>query len=395
MCMRAICPMLNCRDSDVADNLESAGADTANERVLLRAQATPGATIDRSVVDNDISSDLIAQVKAAYAAGRILAIRGGGTKCWWVEELDREVLDTTPHSGIVSYEPTELVLTARAGTRLADVVAALDSAGQALPFEPPMFGANATLGGAVACGVSGPRRPWGGAVRDAVLGVELINGAAERLTFGGQVMKNVAGYDVSRLMVGARGTLGVLTQISVKVLPKAECEVTCVLQLERDAALARVVEWNRSPLPLSATCHVVDRLSVRLSGAHAAVEEAATRIGGVRSDDSAEFWCALRDQRSAFFDGAGELWRFSLPHAARMPRCSGEWLIEWAGAQRWLRSATPLGDRPFVEASALGGHAQRWRPSWQATPLPAAQRELQMRLQHAFDPRGVFGAGRL
>ena len=375
---------------------------------LPDVRAASGIVDDRG----DCADELAERVRQAHDARTSLAILGGGTKRATGRQFSGDPLDVTRHNGIVSYEPAELVLTARAGTRLADVTAVLAAAGQMLAFEPPAFGAGATVGGTVACGISGPRRPWGGAVRDAVLGVELINGAGERLKFGGQVMKNVAGYDVSRLMAGARGVLGVMTQVSVKVLPMPEVETTCVLTLDQDAALARVVAWNRSALPLSATCHVDGQLFVRLSGAAAAVQEAAVGIGGEQVAASDDFWSAAREQRMAFFDAneagdcAGGLWRFSLPHAARMPCFAGDWLVEWAGAQRWLRACAPVGGAAtsagapaagaeFVAAAAaLGGHVQRWRPQWWEPQLGGPQRELQTRLQAAFDPRGIFNPGR-
>ena len=343
----------------------------------------------------DLCEALAAQVRQAYDGRVPLWIRGGGTKRHLAPPCAGEPLDVARHHGIVSYEPSELVLTARAGTPLAVVEAVLAAAGQMLPFEPPAFGAAATLGGTIACGSAGPRRPWGGAVRDAVLGVQMINGAGERLTFGGQVMKNVAGYDVSRLMAGARGVLGVLTQVSVKVLPRAETEVTCVLSLDRQAALAKVVAWNRSPLPLSATCHVDGLLSVRLSGADVAVRAAAASSGGDHLAHGPAFWHGLKEQTLPFFAAGAELWRYSLPHAAPMPRAAGAWLIEWAGAQRWLCRAAAAGAEeaaPAAEAASLGGHAQRWRHAWWETPPGAAQSAVQARLKLAFDPRGIFNA---
>ena len=270
-------------------------------------------------------------------------IRAGGTRAFHGRRVDGETLDVSAHRGVVAWEPAELVLTARAGTPLAGIEALLASGGQMLAFEPPRFGPASTLGGAIATAMSGPRRPYAGAARDFVLGVRCVNGRGELLGFGGQVMKNVAGYDVSRLMCGACGTLGVLLEISLKVLPVPPCEIT--VEHACDAAQA-IVTMNRTagrPLPLSASSHDGERLRLRLSGAESAVSAAAAALGGDVVDDAAAYWNAVRDQSLAFFRAPGALWRLSVPPATPPLALGGEQFIEWGGALRWLRTARDAG----------------------------------------------------
>ena len=358
--------------------------------------------------------ELREQVLAARASGLRLRIHGGGSKhalCATAADAaatpaedaaarddGRRTLVTTAHHGVVAYEPSELVFTARAGTSLADAQALLAEHGQALPFEPPSFGPGATLGGMVACGWSGPARPWRGAVRDALLGVQMINGLGEVLRFGGQVMKNVAGYDLARLQAGAFGRLGVLTEVSLKVLPRPACSRTQMLELARDAALTRVVALQRGPEPITGSLHVDGRLYLRFAGNAAAVNAAADRCGGTCMDEAEAgvLWADVREHRLPFFaSGAGELWRLSLPHAAAYPGLVGEWCTEWAGAQRWLRTRSDAGIAPasvFTAAAAAGGHAERWQPARLQAAASTVRGELERRLAAAFDPDGVFAA---
>lgn len=329
-------------------------------------------------------------------------------------------MDTTPLCGIVSYEPTELVVTARAGTPLAELEALLAERKQCLAFEPPHYrygGGNATVGGMVAAGLSGPARASVGAVRDYVLGAKLLNGRAEHLTFGGQVMKNVAGYDVSRLMVGSMGLLGVITEVSLKVLPVAPAEATLVFELDQAEALAQLHRWGAQPLPLNASCWVKDAgknlLFVRLRGAVAAVASAVTRmtrdVPGHPMDNAQAMvdWQACRDHRLPFFveasDAAPDLWRLSLPQTA--PALDLPWaqLMEWHGAQRWLRApaaagaglrelaARYCGSATLFVASEVDGVQSEARFS----PLAPALRLIHERLKAEFDPAGIFDAGRL
>ncbi|MDO8320992.1 glycolate oxidase subunit GlcE [Rhodoferax sp.] len=362
------------------------------------------------------------QINTAAAQHTPLRIRGGGSKDFYGEALQGELLDTTAYRGIVSYEPSELVVTVRAGTPLAELEAALTEKGQCLAFEPPRFGpANGTCGGMVAAGLSGPARASVGGVRDYVLGVQLINGRGEQLIFGGQVMKNVAGYDVSRLMVGAMGTLGLLTDISLKVLPVAPAEATLVFELDQASALAQLHRWGAQPLPLNASCWVRDDtapntpelLFVRLRGAIAAVESACTRMltegPGNRMDNTqaGSDWSACRDLKLPFFTTpAAEsmaLWRLSLPQTAPVLDLPWPQLVEWHGGQRWLRAPESAREQLRQAASAVGGSASVFMAASDATtgtkncfsPLSPAIEQIHRRLKAEFDPAGIFNPGRL
>ena len=341
-----------------------------------------------------LEAEVVDRVQQAIAGRTPLSIRGGGSKAFYGRTCQDEVLDVAGHRGDIRYEPSELVFTARAGTPLVEIEALLVANNQMLPFEPPHFSPRATLGGMVAAGLSGPRRPWGGSVRDTVLGVKLINGRGEVLRLGGQVMKNVAGYDLSRLMVGALGTLGVLLEVSVKVLPFPAEERTRVFELDAASAAARQIAWGRLPLPLSATLVHGGRLFVRLSGGPQGVRAACASMGGEEAD--AAIWGAAREQTLAFFRTDQPLWRISLPPAA--PALPGEGLREWGGALRWLvsdESAEHIRQR----AAALGGHATLFRGHDGAAavfhPLPPALLALHQRVKQALDPDGLFNPGRL
>ncbi|MTW12549.1 glycolate oxidase subunit GlcE [Pseudoduganella eburnea] len=348
-----------------------------------------------------------ARIQAAGAEGMRLLLRGGGTKDWYGQNVVGDVFDTRAYAGVVEYEPSELVVTARCGTPLSEIEALLAQNGQMLAFEPPRFGAGSTIGGVVASGLSGPRRASAGAVRDFVLGAQLMDGRGELLSFGGQVMKNVAGYDVSRLLAGSLGTLGLITQVSLKVLPLPFCEATIRFELDEIAALRRMNEWAGQPLPVSATCWHNGVLTVRLSGAQAAVRAALARMGGEAVDDGATFWSALRDQRADFFataeGGAAEMWRLSVPSTASALVMRGEQLIEWGGAQRWLRVDRGVADDIRRVAAAAGGHATRYRVesadlgagAGAFHPLAPAIARIHERLKAAFDPAGIFNCGRM
>jgi glycolate oxidase FAD binding subunit len=380
---------------------------------------------------NTALDHLIDAVRAAAADGRTLRLRGGGSKDFWGAPLHGQVLDTRSHAGIVSYEPSELVVTVRAGTPLAELEAALAEKGQCLAFEPPHFdqdGRRATVGGMVAAGLSGPARASVGAVRDFVLGIRMINGKAEDLSFGGQVMKNVAGYDVSRLLVGSWGTLGLITEVSLKVLPLAPAEATlmCVGIGQKDA-LDLLHRWGAQPLPLNASAWVHDTtahpgdddLFVRLRGAVAAVESALTRM---RSDaqgrgarvtqmnhaEAAQDWRASGEQTLPFFEPPSPdacLWRLSVPQTAPVLDVPYAQYIEWQGAQRWLWAPASAAAQLRQAAQAVGGHATLFRASTSgadadnavgiSSPLDAAQARIQRQLQQQFDPYGVFATGRL
>lgn len=340
------------------------------------------------------------QIRAAMAAGTPLRIRGGGTKDWYGQAFAGEVLDTRGYSGIVDYEPTELVITARCGTPLVEIEAALAERHQFLAFEPPRFGPASTIGGVIASGLSGPRRANSGAVRDFVLGTKIMDVQGEVLRFGGQVMKNVAGYDVSRLMAGALGTLGLMLEHSVKVLPRPVCEATLRMEMSEPDALRRMNEWGGQPLPLSGSCWLDGVLTLRLSGAQAAVDAAVRMLGGQRVDGAGAFWDSLRDQTHAWFTGE-TLWRLSLPSTAPALALGGGQLIEWGGAQRWLKAAadSETAQRIRAAAAASGGHATLYRSADKSAgvfhPLAPALAAIHSRMKDAFDPSHIFNPGRL
>jgi glycolate oxidase FAD binding subunit len=338
------------------------------------------------------------RVRAAAADKQSLRIRGGGSKDWYGQRLEGEILDTRGYSGIVDYEPTELVITARCGTPLAEIEAVLAERNQMLAFEPPHFGEGATLGGAIAAGLAGPRRATSGGVRDFMLGAKLLDGKGDVLTFGGQVMKNVAGYDVSRMLAGSLGTLGLLLEVSVKVLPKPFAETTLCLELPEGEAIRKLNAWGGQPLPLSASCWHNGSLWLRLSGAQAAVDAAVRLIGGETMPNPACFWEELREQRLPFFGGEEALWRLSLPSTTDTLKLGGVQLIEWGGAQRWLRSDR---DAETIRAavSAVGGHATLFRGGDKSVvvfqPLQPAVARIHERLKNSFDPAHIFNPGRL
>ncbi len=346
--------------------------------------------------DADISQPLREAVASAAGKRTPLTITGSGSKRFYTGQAEGKPLDVTGHRGIVSYEPTELVVTARAGTPLAEVEAALAEKGQMLGFEPPYFGPAATLGGTIACGFSGPRRPYAGSARDFVLGTRIINGRGEVLKFGGEVMKNVAGYDVSRLMVGALGTLGVLLEVSLKVLPIPAQEITLCFEMPADKAINAMNAWAAQPLPLSAACHLGDTLYMRLSGTEPGVRAAQARLGGEIVEKGAEFWRELREHQRGFFRNAVPLWRLSVPPATPPIDLPGQWLIDWGGAQRWLKSDAPA-DAIHARAENAGGYASLFRDEKMngvtSRPLPATLATLHRNLKLAFDPDGLMNRG--
>jgi len=347
---------------------------------------------------NEALKGFVERVTAAAASGAAIRLHGGGTKDFYGNELAGEPFDTRAYAGIVTYEPSELVVTARCGTPLAELEAALAANDQMLPFEPPHFGAGATLGGCVAAGLSGPRRASAGALRDFVLGARLLDGRGRVLSFGGQVMKNVAGYDVSRLLAGSLGTLGVILEVSLKVLPRPAREASLRLEAPEDKAIEWMNQWGGKPLPVSATCLVNGELSVRLSGAAAAVRAAREMLGGEELPHAERFWLGLREQTNEAFSAEAPLWRLSLPSSTPPLRLAGTQLVEWGGALRWLASnAEP---RVIREAARrAGGHATLFRARDKSagafTPLPPAAARLHRDLKAAFDPAGIFNRGRL
>ena len=401
---------------------------------------------------DSVLGQLTDRVRAAAASGTPLRIRGGGSKDFYGQSLQGEVLDTTVLTGIVSYEPSELVVTARAGTPLRELEAVLAEQGQCLPFEPPHFAfqrehcqgignatgssltggvmteatgdatGHATVGGMVAAGLSGPARASVGGVRDYMLGVQLLNGRAEHLTFGGQVMKNVAGYDVSRLMAGSMGTLGLITDVSLKVLPIAPAEATLAFEMDQAKALAQLHRWGGQPLPLNASCWVhddaaaQDLLYVRLRGAIAAVESAtktmAQQAGGKRMDNAvaAPDWQACRDLRLPFFTNPPQpgmaLWRLSVAQTAPVLNLPWPQLVEWHGGLRWLWAPLEAAASVREAATRAGGNATVFVSSYAYSTRATAQFDafsalnspldaIHRRLKAEFDPVGIFNRGRL
>jgi glycolate oxidase FAD binding subunit len=341
------------------------------------------------------------RIRAAAAARAPLRIRGAGSKDFYGNAAAGEILDTRGHKGIVAYEPTELYVTARCGTPLAELERELDAQGQMLAFEPPRFGDGGTVGGMVASGLSGPRRMQAGALRDFVLGVRMVDGRGDDLRFGGRVIKNVAGYDVSRLLAGSLGTLGLIAEVTLKVLPQPAAELSLRFALAEADAIARLNQWAGRPLPVSASAWHDGVLTLRLSGAPAALAAARAALGGepVADIEAREFWDAVRDHTHGFF--RGPLWRIALPSTAPPLALAGDGFIEWNGALRWLR--TDAGAAAIrAAATDAGGHATLFRAGDDASaphaafaPLPAAFAALHRRVKQAFDPAGVLGPGRL
>ncbi|CAB3791235.1 hypothetical protein LMG28614_03258 [Paraburkholderia ultramafica] len=349
----------------------------------------------RDLISIDDSARLVEHVRSALAERKPLSIRGGGSKALLGRPVTGEELDTRSHRGIVSYDPSELVITARAGTPLAEMNAILDQAGQMLPCEPSTFGGGATVGGVVACGLSGPRRPWAGSVRDFILGCRIITGEAKHLRFGGQVMKNVAGYDVSRLIGGSFGCLGLITEVSLKVLPRPREARSLTVEIEAGDAMRELSAWRKAALPVSGACHLDGKLHLRLEGGTGSVRAALDRIGG--EDLDPRFWESLCEQRLAFFDDPRPLWRLSLPNNTPLVALPGATLLDWGGAQRWLKSDAPAAAIRQI-ASAAGGHATCFtpRPGIEpfhpfAAPLMRFHRQLKQRL----DPHRIFNPGRM
>lgn len=348
-------------------------------------------------MSDDICEQLQDRVRAACATGEALNIVGGNSKMWMGRTPQGAALAVAGHRGIVNYEPRELVITARAGTPLAQIEAALAAHGQWLAFEPPHFGPDATLGGTLACGLSGPARPYFSAARDFVLGMKILNGRGEVLRFGGEVMKNVAGYDVSRLMVGAHGGLGVILEASLKVLPRPPEELTLVRECSTTQALEEMATLAARPLPLTAACHDGERLFVRLSAA-AAVTTARRVLGGEALADSASFWRSVREQQHAFFQGATPLWRLSLPPATPHLVHHAPAFVDWGGALRWLRGTIDE-QRLRNDAARAGGHVTLFRHGDRRgdvhQPLAPPVFALHQRVKQALDPHRIFNRGRL
>jgi glycolate oxidase FAD binding subunit len=362
---------------------------------------------------SNLEQQLVETVRDAVSVRRKLRIRGSGSKDFygqpWAQEV--AVLDAGSHRGVVDYEPTELVVTVRSGTPLAELEALLHDNGQMLAFEPPHFASGATVGGMVAAGLSGPRRATAGAVRDYVLGARLLDGRGDALSFGGRVMKNVAGYDVSRALAGSLGTLGMILEVSLKTQPVPLAEATLRFELPESRAIEELNRWGGKPLPLSGSAWIDGELVVRLSGARAAVASAIEKMGGEKVDDAEarSLWLSIREQTHAFFAGAVRdalpLWRLSMPSITPAETLhqgiAGSSLLEWGGALRWFASATDAA-RVREIAQKAGGHATLFRGTDELRqsvgtfqPLQPAIARIHRNLKATFDPDGVFNPGRL
>jgi len=346
----------------------------------------------------DLEESLVERIRIAHSLNMPLQIVSGNTKHFLGRQPKGERIDVANHTGILSYEPTELVLTVRAGSLITDVQKQINEFGQCLPFDPPKFGSAATIGGSIASGLSGPARPYLGSLRDFLLGVTCINGRGELLRFGGQVMKNVAGYDVSRLMAGAMGTLGLILDASFKVLPMADAEQTQVYEMSENTAIEQMNKWASKPLPLSAACYLNNELRIRLSGHELSVATAVQKLGGTQDVQGKAFWTALREHTLPHFTTAEILWRLAVPPATPPLRLSGKTLVDWGGGQRWLSiQGDDRAIRRVVEA--VGGHATRFRGGDRTSgvyhPLASGIFLLHRNLKTAFDPSGILNPGRL
>lgn len=352
------------------------------------------------IADNDITSALQQQIATAITAKTPLNIVGGGSKAFYGNPARGTALETVAHTGIVSYEPSELCITARTGTRLQDIEALLAQHAQMLAFEPPCFSPASTIGGVVAAGLSGPARAWRGSVRDHVLGVKLLTGYGKVASFGGQVMKNVAGYDVSRLIAGSMGTLGLMLEVSLKVLPRPVTDLTLTLEMPDQEAYELVTTMRRSTFPLSASCYFDGCLYLRLSGEPSHVFASHRKIGGEPLNNADQFWLALRNQTHEFFQQYDRpLWRLSFPPATSViSRLEGNSLVEWGGSQRWVYTNIPVNLIRNI-AQKGNGHATLYRGSVPGVnpfqPLPANLLAVQQRLKQAMDPHAIFNPGRM
>lgn len=346
---------------------------------------------------NDHSKQLQQQVREACKAKLPLRVEAGNSKSFYGNAVNGEIIDIQPHQGIHSYEPSELVIKANAGTSLAEIESTLAEQQQQLPFEPPQFGSSATLGGTIACGLSGPARPFRGALRDHVLGCTILTGKGDILHMGGEVMKNVAGYDVSRLMAGQLGTLGILLDVSLRVTPIDDTEVTLQFDCSAEEAIEKCNAWSARALSLSAACQSDETLYIRLSGSPEAIVSAQAKLGGTETDGT-EFWKALREHQLPFFKSNTPLWRLSVASNTKTIPVEGKTIIDWAGAQRWLTSTV---DENTIRETVtqLGGHATLFRHGDNVEetfhPLKGKLKQLHLNLKQVFDPFGILNFGRM
>ena len=356
------------------------------------------------VTSSPVLEHLRDQIATARATGAALRIRGGDSKNWYGNPVPGQVLETRDYAGVVAYDPAELVITARCGTPLADIEETIARNGQMLPFEPPHFGPTATLGGCVAAGLAGPRRAYTGAIRDYVLGATVMNDRGEVMRFGGQVMKNVAGYDVARLMAGSLGTLGLILDVSIRLLPVPVVTRTLRFVMDENQAIETLNHWAGKPVPMSASAWHEGELLLRLSGSEAGVQAAVAQLGGdlVVDETANDYWQALREHTSDFFAPADTaLWRIAVPPTTAALALAGTQWLEWGGGLRWWRSDEPVAEIRRI-AQLAGGHATLFRPGVNTEPgtsvfsaLPGPLAAIQRRLKAVFDPSGIFNPHRI
>jgi len=348
--------------------------------------------------DSDFIRTLRTTVEKANASKQALEIQCGGSKKFYGNQISAKSLDVSGNAGIIDYEPSELFITARNGTLLSEIESTLAANNQILPFEPPYFSPTASLGGAVACGLSGPRRPYAGSLRDCILGVHIVNGMGEHLQFGGKVIKNVAGYDASRLMCGAFGTLGVLTQVSIKVAPRPQAEITLALEVKPDDALNKMNAWRQTQLPISATYYCNNTLHVRMAGLEKSVEKLHQEIGGEKISCSETFWKNIKNHEHEFFQTEQPLWRVIMPTNAPTPSVSGEACIEWNGGLRWIKSEENA-EHVISQCQAINGHTSLFRskskPEDCLADINPKLKKLHLNLKSAFDPNRILNPGRM
>ncbi|MEM7400826.1 MAG: glycolate oxidase subunit GlcE [Pseudomonadota bacterium] len=346
---------------------------------------------------NDCSTDIANEIQRAFQEKTALRIEGGSSKSFYGRSIDGKPLSLSQNKGIIEYEPSELYITAKSGTPLSVIEETIAKHSQVLPCEPPQFSNTATIGGMVACGLSGPRRASSGSVRDCLLGTEIINGKGETLRFGGRVMKNVAGYDTSRLMCGALGTLGVLMSVTLRLLPKPAFEETIVLELSESAAVSKMNDWASTPLPISATFYNGSCLYVRLSGSTSAVKASSREIGGDTYDTQTEFWESIKEHQHAFFNADMPLWRVSVPPNTQNLTLPGESVMEWNGGLRWCKS--DANEKLIREkANNVAGHATLFKSTGEAEifhPLPITIMNIHKKLKQVFDPAGILNPGKM
>ena len=348
--------------------------------------------------ESDYIQTLCASIQQANTSQQALQIQGGGSKRFYGNQISATALDVSANTGIVEYEPSELYITARNGTLLTDIEATLEDNHQILPFEPPHFSSQATLGGTIACGLSGPRRPHASSLRDCVLGTHIVNGKGEHLEFGGKVMKNVAGYDASRLMCGAFGTLGVLTQISIRVSPKPHTEITLAIETNQSEALNKMNAWTQTQLPISATYFNDGVLYIRVAGLEKTTKKMQQEIGGETLPDSEAFWMAIKDHQTNFFQTKIPLWRVIVPNNTPTLSINGDSCLEWNGGLRWIKS-NDAAQHIEKQCQAARGHATLFKA--ESKPIDCLAninpnlKKLHLNLKSAFDPNQILNPGRM